>query len=96
MLVTATVVGFCKVSRPRPLPGRTGAGYVGPEFAAALAAVPELLSRGLVERNEEIVVFDCGDGHKYPPPPDLPEAPVVDPDDYDPDGLLGALDPRYR
>ena len=69
-----------------------GAGYVGPESNA----VPELLSRGLVERNEEIVVFDCGVGHKYPPPPDLPEAPVVDPDDYDPDRLIGSLDVRYR
>jgi hypothetical protein len=32
------------------------------------AAVPELLSRGLVERADEIVIFDCGAGHKYPPP----------------------------
>jgi hypothetical protein len=83
---------FCKVSRLRPLPGRKRAAYVGPESAA----VTELLSRGLVERTEEIVVFDCGAGHKYPPPPHLPDAPVVDPDDYDPDGLLRALDARYR
>jgi hypothetical protein len=60
------------------------------------AAVPELLSRGLIERNEEIFVFDSGDDHKYPPHPDLPDAPVVSPDDYDLDGLLGALDARFR
>ena len=69
-----------------------GAGYVGPESNAA----PELLSRGLVEQNEEIAVFDLGAGHKYPPPPDLPDAPVVAPDDYDPDRLIGSLDVRYR
>jgi hypothetical protein len=69
-----------------------GAGYVGPESNA----VPELLSRGLVERNEEIVLFDLGADHKYPPPPDLPDAPVVDPDDYDLDRLLRRLGDRYR
>jgi hypothetical protein len=53
-----------------------GAGYVGPEPAA----VPELLSGGLVERNEEIFVFDRGDGHEYPPQPDLPDAPLMSPD----------------
>ena len=69
-----------------------GAGYAGPESNT----VPELLSGELVERNEEIVVFDLGGGQKYPPPPDLPDAPVVDPDDYDSDRLIGSLDVRYR
>jgi hypothetical protein len=68
-----------------------GCGYVGPESAA----VPELLCRRLVERYEEIVVFDRGAGHKYSPP-DLLDAPVVSPGDYDPDRLIGSLDVRYR
>ena len=96
MLVTATVVGFCKVSRLLPLPGRTGAGYVGPGFAAALAAVPELRDRGEVARDEEVVVFDCGIGQKYPPPPGLPDPPHIDPSDYDPQRLARQLlAPRY-
>ena len=76
MLVTATLLVFCKVLRSRPLPGHMGAGYVCPESAA----VPELLNRLLVERNEEIFVFDRGDGHEYPPHPDLPDAPLMSPD----------------
>lgn len=91
----AIAVDEASISSMQVLAGRMGAGYVGPESAAALAAVPELLSRGLVERDEEIVVFDCGAGHKYPPPPDLPDAPTVDPEDYDLDSLLGALGSRY-
>ncbi len=91
----AVAVDEASISKSQMLAGRMGAGYVGPESAAALAAVPELLSKGFVGRDEEIVVFDCGVGHKYPPPPDLPEAPVVDPADYDLDRLLGSLDARY-
>jgi hypothetical protein len=34
-----------------------------------------------VGRDEEVVVFDCGIGQKYPPPPGLPVPPVVDPAD---------------
>ena len=92
MIVTATVAVFLQSLAAPTASGRMGAGYVGPEFAV----VPELLSRGLVERNEEVVVFGFGAGHKCPSPPDLPDAPVVSPDDYDLDGLLGALDARYR
>ena len=42
--------------------GRLGAGYVSPESAAALAAVPMLRERGDIERDEEVVVtrFDRG------------------------------------
>jgi threonine synthase len=63
--------------------GRMGAGYVSPESAAALAAVPVLRDRGEIGRDDEVVVFDCGMGQKYPPPQDLPEPPVVDPDNLD-------------
>jgi len=58
--------------------GRLGAGYVGPETAAAFAAVRLLRERGDVAPTERVVVFDTGIGHKYPAPPDLPTSPVVD------------------
>jgi hypothetical protein len=44
-----------------------------------------------VARDEEVVVFDCGIGQKYPPPPGLPDPPVVDPSDYDPQRLAEQL-----
>jgi threonine synthase len=93
---TAVAVDERSIAEMQLFAGKMGAGYVGPESAAALAAVPDLLSTGFVERDEEIVVFDCGAGHKYPPPPRLPEAPAVDPGDYDPDRLLELLDNRHR
>jgi threonine synthase len=45
--------------------------YVAPESGAALAAVRVLRERGEVGSAEEVVVFDCGIGQKYPPPPGL-------------------------
>jgi threonine synthase len=71
--------------------GRMGAGYVSPESAAALAAVPVLRDRGEIGRDDEVVVFDCGIGQKYPPPKDLPEPTVVDPADLDIDALAHSL-----
>ncbi len=71
--------------------GRMGAGYVSPESAAALAAVPELRERGEAGRDADLVVFDCGIGQKYPPPPKLPEPPVVDPANVDLDALVERL-----
>jgi threonine synthase len=76
-----------EISEMQVRAGRLGTGYVAPESAAALAAVPELLARGIVDRRSTVVVFDCGIGQKYPPPPYLPEPPVVDPSAYDPDEL---------
>jgi len=73
------------------LAGRYGGGYVSPESAAALAAVPLLRERGEVNRDENVVVFDCGIGQKYPPPPDLPDPPIVDPDDLDIEVLANTL-----
>jgi threonine synthase len=72
--------------------GRLGAGYVSPESAAALAAVPELRARGEISRDNDVVVFDCGIGQKYPPPPELPNPPVVDPTSLDMVALLDVLD----
>ncbi|MBA2533839.1 MAG: threonine synthase [Rubrobacter sp.] len=88
---TAVAVSEDSISEMQTFAGRLGAGYVSPESAAALAAVPVLRERGEVERHEEVVVFDCGIGQKYPPPRDLPESPVVDPDDLDLDTLAERL-----
>jgi threonine synthase len=79
------------ISEMQNLAGRLGAGYVAPESAAALASVPELVDRGLIGEGSSVVVFDCGIGQKYPPPPGLAEAPVVDPASYDPAALAANL-----
>ena len=90
---TALSVSEDSISEMQKFAGRMGAGYVSPESAAALAAVPELRNRSEIDPDEEIVVFDCGIGQKYPPPQDLPEPPVVDPADLDVDALAHNL--RY-
>ena len=57
--------------------GRCGLGYVSPETGAVVAAVGQLRSSGWIQRDEEVVVFDTGIGHKYPPPPGLADPPIV-------------------
>jgi hypothetical protein len=49
---------------------------------------------GDIGRDDEVVVFDCGIGQKYPPPQNLPEPPVVDPADLDIDALAHSLRAR--
>ena len=49
--------------------GRLMGAYVAPESGAAFAAVRALRERGDLGRDEQVVVFDCGIGQKYPPPP---------------------------
>jgi threonine synthase len=88
---TAVAVSEDAISEMQTLAGRHGGGYVSPESAAALAAVPLLCERGEVDRDENVVVFDCGIGQKYPPPRDLPEPPTVDPEDLDIDALVRSL-----
>jgi threonine synthase len=88
---TAVAVPEDAISEMQTLAGRFGAGYVSPESAAALAAVPLLREREEVARHENVVVFDCGIGQKYPPPHDLPEPPTVDPNDLDIDALAQSL-----
>ena len=88
---TAVAVPEDAISEMQTLAGRLGAGYVSPESAAALAAVPMLRERGDIELDEEVVVFDCGIGQKYPPPQDLPNPPLVDPNDLDIDALADSL-----
>lgn len=85
---TAVAVDEDSMAEMQEFAGRMGAGYVAPESAAALAAVPELCDRGEISRHEEIVVFDCGIGQKYPPLPSFPDPPVVDPSGYDPEALV--------
>lgn len=70
-----------EINEAQCLAGRLGAGYVGPETAAALAAAAALRRSGHLEPNERIVVFDTGIGHKSPPPPDLPIPPTVTDDE---------------
>jgi threonine synthase len=93
---TAVAVDEHSIAEMQLFAGRLGAGYVSPESAAALAAVPELRGRGELAADEEVVVFDCGIGQKYPPPPGLPDPPAVDPADYDPDRLAEQLGSRGR
>jgi threonine synthase len=88
---TAVAVSEDSISEMQMFAGRMGAGYVSPESSAALAAVPVLRERGEIGREDEVVVFDCGIGQKYPPPKNLPESPVVDPADLDIDTLAHTL-----
>jgi threonine synthase len=88
---TAITVAEDAISEMQTFAGGLGAGYVSPESAAALAAVPALRERGDLARDEEVVVFDCGIGQKYPPPQALPDPPIVDPDDLDIEALADTL-----
>jgi threonine synthase len=45
--------------------GRTTGVFAAPEGGAAAAAVPELLRRGWLRANEEVVLFITGNGLKY-------------------------------
>ena len=40
---------------------------IGPEGAACLAALPQLLDRGLLRRGERVVVVNTGSAEKYLP-----------------------------
>jgi threonine synthase len=91
---TAVAVDEDSITRMQLLAGRLGAGYVSPESAAALAAVPELRDRDELNPEEQVVVFDCGIGQKYPPPPDLLDPPLIDPSNYDPESLAEELTTR--
>ena len=47
---------------------RAGAGYLSLESAAALAALPALLSRGLINPTDLVVALDTGAGFKSEAP----------------------------
>lgn len=88
---TAVAVDEDSIADLQRLAGRCGAGYVGPETAVALGAAVALRQAGDIEADERVVVFDCGIGAKYPPPPGLAPAPVIDPSAFDVEELAAAL-----
>jgi threonine synthase len=71
---TAIAVSEEALTEAQLLAGRLMGAYVAPESGAALAAVRALRERGDLGAADEVVVFDCGIGQKYPAPP-LPAAP---------------------
>ena len=52
-----------------------------PEGAATLAALRVLLARGVLHRDERIVLFNTGAAWKYTELIEMPDLPVLDPDD---------------
>ena len=89
---TAIAVDEGSIGEMQAFAGRMGVGYVSPETAAALAAVPELRRTGFLEDGDEVVVFDCGIGQKYPTPAGLPKPPVVDPTNFDVEALITLIE----
>ncbi len=70
---TAIAVSEDALTEAQGLAGRLMGAYVAPESGAAFAAVRALRERGDLGAGDEVVVFDCGIGQKYPPPTGLPE-----------------------
>jgi threonine synthase len=70
---TAVAVSEEALTEAQRRAGRLLGSYVAPESGAALAGVAALRERGELDAGDEVVVFDCGIGQKYPPPPGLPE-----------------------
>ena len=93
---TALAVPEAELAPAQRLVTRETGHFVGLETAAAAAAVPHLLDRGLLDRRERVVLFDTGSGLKSEAPAfDFP-APVPNREDAWP-GVVGelgrALDP---
>lgn len=88
---TAVAVPEDAIDEHQRLAGRLGAGYVSPETAAVLAAIRQLVEDDWIDPDEQVVAFDTGIGHKYPPPAGLPSPPVVGADADDADELLHLL-----
>ena len=57
-----------EIEEARQLCGREDGLLLCPEGAATLAACQSALSRGLIEKDAEVVLFNCGSGLKYPLP----------------------------
>jgi threonine synthase len=70
---TAVAVSEEALTEAQVAAARLLGSYVAPESGAALAALPVLRDRGEVSDRDEVVLFDCGIGQKYPPPAGLPE-----------------------
>ena len=88
---TAVAVDEDAMDDGQRVAGRHGLGYVSPETGAAVAAVGELRASGFIAPDDEVVVFDTGIGHKYPPPPGLGAPPVVAADEEDPQKLVSLV-----
>ena len=77
---TAVAVPEAEIIAMQAYASERGAGFVGLETAAALAAIPILVQRNLVDRDERIAVFDTGSGFKsLAPDVDLPKPVPNDP-----------------
>jgi threonine synthase len=70
---TAVAVSEAALTEAQLSVGRLMGAYIAPESGAAFAAVLALRERGDVSASDDVVVFDCGIGQKYPPPPGLVE-----------------------
>ena len=64
----ALSVSDAAIEEARQLCGREDGLLLCPEGAATLAACQSALSRGLIEKDAEVVLFNCGSGLKYPLP----------------------------
>ena len=64
----ALSVSETQIESARQLCGREDGLLLCPEGAATLAAAQSALNRGLVERDANMVLFNCGSGLKYPLP----------------------------
>jgi threonine synthase len=85
---TAVAVSEADMDAAQCTAGRLGMGYVSPETGAVVAAAEALRRSGWIGAAEEVVIFDTGIGHKYPPPPGLPEPPTVAADEADVERLV--------
>ena len=65
---SALAVSDAEIDSARQLCGREDGLLLCPEGAATLAACQSALSRGLIEKDAEVVLFNCGSGLKYPLP----------------------------
>lgn len=65
---SALSVSDTEIETARQLCGREDGLLLCPEGAATLAACQSALSQGLIEKDAEVVLFNCGSGLKYPLP----------------------------
>ena len=68
---TAVAVDEDSITRTQLLAGRLGAGYVSPSPPPLSPPFPNCATAAS-NPDEGVVVFDCGIGQKYPPPPNPP------------------------